>query len=443
MDYYLEFGKSTGLSGAELVQFAKDSVSLDRENRLAEREALHSQRLLDLEFQEREAKLKQDAEKLKLESLEHEAKLKQDAEKLKLESLEHEAKLKQDAEKLKLESLEQAEKLKLESLEQAEKLRLESLEQEVRLKQETEKLRFESHDRETKSKLLLMEKEHELKIAEMRFRAETEVRTDSGVARLATESLSGTGNNFRNLNIGFFDNQPESLDGFISRFETICRAYRVEPEIWGVEFSRCLTGPSLEVYNFLDSEGKLCYDTIISSLKKRWGITAGSYRKQFRTSKPYKLERLSDFVLRLQSYLRFWLEKSGLPSTYEGLTELIVSQQFFQSLDKNNQVFIKEQGRLSLKEMIEKAQNYSDAHQAHESQFVQFDKRNVHHDKNRYQNQAKSRDGSGTQAISGKMDNPQSREQYGFFQQRKEVDNSQSREQNRFFLAEERVYSQV
>ena len=140
-------------------------------------------------------------------------------------------------------------------------------------------------------------------------------------------------------------------------------------------------------------------------------------------------------MLRLQSYLRFWLEKSGLPSTYGGLTELIVSQQFFQSLDKNNQVFIKEQGRLSLQEMIEKAQNYSDAHQVHESQFGQFDKRNVHHhDKNRYQNQFKSRDnGSNTQSFNGKAENSKSKEQNGSFRQKKEVDNSQSREQNRFF----------
>ena len=65
LEYYLEFGKSSGLSGAELLQFAKDSISLDRENRLAEREAFQSQKLMELELQEREAKLKQDNEKFK------------------------------------------------------------------------------------------------------------------------------------------------------------------------------------------------------------------------------------------------------------------------------------------------------------------------------------------------------------------------------------------
>ena len=146
-------------------------------------------------------------------------------------------------------------------------------------------------------------------------------------------------------------------------------------------------------------------------------------------------------MLRLQSYLRFWLEKSGLPSTYGGLTELIVSQQFFQSLDKNNQVFIKEQGRLSLQEMIEKAQNYSDAHQVHESQFGQFDKRNVHHhDKNRYQNQFKSRDnGSNTQSFNGKAENSKSKEQNGSFRQKKGVDNSQNREQYGSFQQKKEV----
>ena len=66
MEYYLEF---------ELVQFAKDSVSLDRENRLPEperREAPQSPTFLDLEFQEREAKLKQ-------ENLEQDVRLRQES----------------------------------------------------------------------------------------------------------------------------------------------------------------------------------------------------------------------------------------------------------------------------------------------------------------------------------------------------------------------------
>jgi hypothetical protein len=97
-------------------------------------------------------------------------------------------------------------------------------------------------------------------------------------------------------------------------------------------------------------------------LRKRFGITEGSYRKLFKTSKPQKNERLSDFVWRLQYYLKSWLEKSNLTVDYNGLFELIVSQTFFQSLDKPVQMFIRENGKLSLKEMVVRAQNYMDAH---------------------------------------------------------------------------------
>ena len=85
-------------------------------------------------------------------------------------------------------------------------------------------------------------------------------------------------------------------------------------------------------------------------------------------------------------------------------------------MDKNNQVFFKEQGRLSLQEIIEKAQNYSDAHQFHE---VQFEKKNTN-EKGRYQKQFHSKDSAPAFENSNtKVD--KSREHTGSFQQKKEI----------------------
>jgi len=64
----------------------------------------------------------------------------------------------------------------------------------------------------------------------------------------------------------------------------------------------------------------------------------------------------------LQHYLKSWLQKSNLTVELDGLFELLVSQSFYQSLDKSVQMFLLENGKLSLNEMIVKAQNYMDAH---------------------------------------------------------------------------------
>ncbi len=165
-----------------------------------------------------------------------------------------------------------------------------------------------------------------------------------------------------NLGIGMFDNDANNMDEFITRLEVIALAYNLPTKLWAVELAKCLQGISLDAYNQLESSAKMDYDTILQALRKRHGITEGSYRRRFYTERPYKGERQSDFCLRLQFLLKSWLTKSQLPETFDGLFELWVSQVYFQSLDRNVQIFLKEQGKLSLEDMIRKAQNYLDAH---------------------------------------------------------------------------------
>ena len=239
---------------------------------------------------------------------------------------------------------------------------METKQKELDAENELKQKRFEAEERER-------EREHQFRLEQLRLTTQMQVREQELVHEGEHRRSSNEDSHnvrLKRLDIGMFDNEPQNLDPFLSRFETVCTAYKIDPELWGIEFSKCLSGPSLEVYNFLDNEGKQCYDTLVAALKKRFGISEGSYRKQFRTARPHKLERMSDFVIRLKSYLKQWLEKSHLPNTFEGLFELIVSQQFFQCMDKSTQTFIKENGKLSLEEMVQKAQNYVDAHFVYE-----------------------------------------------------------------------------
>jgi len=81
----------------------------------------------------------------------------------------------------------------------------------------------------------------------------------------------------------------------------------------------------------LDNNSKTDFDSLVQALRKRFDITDRSYRKLFKTSRPQKNERLSDFVWRLQQYLKSWLQKSKLTVDFDGLFEVIMSQSFYQS----------------------------------------------------------------------------------------------------------------
>ena len=67
---------------------------------------------------------------------------------------------------------------------------------------------------------------------------------------------------------------------------------------------------------------------------------------------------------RLKRYLEKWREMAGFEPTYEGigLQEMILRDQYFLTCDKSLQIFLKEKGKLSLKEMTKISNDYFEAH---------------------------------------------------------------------------------
>lgn len=292
---FVQVGEQLGLSGNDLMNFAREQVEADRVRRLEEREVEKNRRL------EEQARLAE--------------------------------------EKARQERDRELEILKL-----------------------TKQQEMDAEERKFQLQKLQIEAELKLKSDEIAARIQIETATNSKESEnLASSAANWFGKRF-DLGLGYFDNVGENLDSFISRFEIVARAYELPQQLWSIELSKTLSGESLTVYEMLDYDSKTDFDSLVQALRKRFGITEGSYRKLFKSSKPLKSERLMDFVWRLKHYLKMWLQKSKFNFDFDGLFELMVSQAFYQSLDKNAQVFLRERGKLSLDEMINAAQNYVDAH---------------------------------------------------------------------------------
>ena len=164
----------------------------------------------------------------------------------------------------------------------------------------------------------------------------------------------------QNLNIPMFDNKSESLDAHLNRLETLLVAYQIPRNLWSLELSKSHKEEALDVYNRLID--KADYDQLAEAIRSPFGVTCHKCRSLFKTSKPAVHERLNNFAIRLQTYFTNWLEKTSRQKTYSDLSDLIIMDQFYRSLDKVTQVFVRESGILTLPEMIKKAQDYRDAH---------------------------------------------------------------------------------
>jgi hypothetical protein len=191
---------------------------------------------------------------------------------------------------------------------------------------------------------------------------QTEIETRS---RFLSERNETENSHFRNFNLGLpkFNNDSAQLPAFLSRFETLARAYNLPSGLWSLELSKSLEGIALQVFESLSAENRLDYDALKCALLKRFEITEGTFRKLFLTSKTAPMESQSDFAQRLTGYLRSWLKHAGYDQTYDDLETLMVKSCYFKSQPKPIQIFIKEKGqKLTLEQMITFSESYRDAH---------------------------------------------------------------------------------
>ena len=159
-----------------------------------------------------------------------------------------------------------------------DRLRFETEQQEIQEKLAQEKLRLQ-HDLDISKRQELLkfnlekqalERANRMELEKLRFDCESrsrceEQRTRSEISVSASNSSSnatGAGCNPKKygLGLGRFDNDESNFDAFVSRFETVAKAYELSENLWAVEFAKTLHGSSLEVYDRLSAEARLDFD---------------------------------------------------------------------------------------------------------------------------------------------------------------------------------------
>lgn len=100
------------------------------------------------------------------------------------------------------------------------------------------------------------------------------------------------------------------------------------------------------------------------SLLKRFNKTEEGYKQQFYVSKAEVHESPSQFITRINSYLERWIELAEVEKSYEGLTTLIVREQYLSTCTKDLEVFLRERAVTDLKDLAKIAEQYMDANRS-------------------------------------------------------------------------------
>jgi len=204
-----------------------------------------------------------------------------------------------------------------------------------------------------------MEMKHDLRLRGVQINVEQ----DGCGARGVHSSNRGHSVAMKALKLPLFSDGKNDLDAYLIRFERACAALEIRPEFWSTQLARLLQGRSLDVYQRLPAEQVDKYESLKTQLLKRFRLTEKGYRKKFKVSNLEVGKTPDQLVERLNRYLVKWCEMAGYDDDYDGLESLIIRDQFFITCDRQLQTFLKENGKVSFKEMAKAANDFYEAHE--------------------------------------------------------------------------------
>ncbi|KAK7092391.1 hypothetical protein V1264_008140 [Littorina saxatilis] len=159
-----------------------------------------------------------------------------------------------------------------------------------------------------------------------------------------------------------FNEDVDDIDAYLFRYEVHAKSCNWPADIWVIHLSSLLTGKALIVYHSLAIEQELSYPDLKEALLKRFQCSEEGFREKFRSCKPEMDETFPAFLARMQHYLLRWVELKGTDKSYSGLTDLLLQEQLLQSCNKDVATFLRERHLSSVKEMIEVAEFFREAH---------------------------------------------------------------------------------
>ena len=223
------------------------------------------------------------------------------------------------------------------------------------VKGEQDRLRDErARERETK------EREREAREFELREEREREAR-EFELRKMELGGVALGSPRPRGPKIPPFDEAHDEMDNYLKSFEVYATAQGIRKEEWAIHLSALLKGKCLDVYALLMNEKALDYDFLKTALLQRYELTKETFKRKFRPSKPEAGESFVQFVTRLRSYFRRWIDMFGIDKTYDRLFDFMVCDQFLFMCNVDLKTFLLEKRCESVEALASMADMYREA----------------------------------------------------------------------------------
>ena len=320
-----DIGEQMGLKGTDLREFIKEQQDLEREER-------NKQRAYEMEQQDKQQQ-QQDKQRA------------------------YEEKQKQC-------EMEQQEKQRTYQKEQEER---QILFEKERIANEKEKQEREAKQRELEREFELERMKLDRQKMELELKLKGELKTETGTEEEVNEEVSVLSGHTRQTGVKgpkmpYFDDRTDDMDAFLHRFEIYAASQNWKKEQWAVYLSALLKGKALEVYSRMPVAEAQDYDKLKDALLKRFNLTEEGFKLKFKTAKPEIGEAPAQYIARLESYLTRWIDLANVDKSFEGLTDLMVKEQYLESCPMQLAIFLRERKPKKLEELAELAEQYMDAH---------------------------------------------------------------------------------
>ena len=159
----------------------------------------------------------------------------------------------------------------------------------------------------------------------------------------------------------FAENGDVDIDDYLQHFEQLAISHDLPEVKWPAKICTALRGTALSIFSQLPPEDRKSYQAIKTALFRHYTVTAESYRKRFRSGVKARHDTYAQHSTKLEINLNKWLNLSGFPKTYEGLTQLFLLEQVRNNLPPATRQFVDEQGAKTLEHTLQLADQYTRA----------------------------------------------------------------------------------
>ena len=144
----------------------------------------------------------------------------------------------------------------------------------------------------------------------------------------ASKRTSSEGHRSMRPNIPKLDENHDSIDAYLERFERLAENQGWERHSWSTRLSFLLTGQSMEVYISLPQEDTNDYGTLKQAILKRFKLTEEGFRIKFRKIRPSQGDSVFQLIERLRRYFNRWTDLAGTEKIFQGVCGLLIKEQF-------------------------------------------------------------------------------------------------------------------